>query len=297
MPSLKAIRRRIASVKSTGKITRAMKLVAAAKLRRAQERLVQMRPYALRVGDMITELGRGTEAEAHPLLAQRPPKRTLLVVLTSDRGLAGAFNANVNKAAFAWLRDHKDQRDHIELRIVGKKGRDYFRSRRIDVGHVYTDVLNQLTLERAGGIGRDIGAAYIDGHFDEVYVVYNMFRSAIMQQVKMERLLPVFRAPGAAGEEATDHDSVAPGADTLFEPSKAAVLDALLPMHLNVQIYRCLLESVASEMGARMTSMDAATKNAGELLARITLAYNRARQSIITTELMEITSGAEALKG
>jgi len=292
MPSLKAIRRRIASVKSTGKITRAMKLVAAAKLRRAQERLVQMRPYALRVGDMIAELGRGTEAEAHPLLAQRQPKRTLLLALTSDRGLAGAFNSNVNKAAFAWLRDHKDQRDHIELHIVGKKGRDYFKARKIDVGHVYTDVLTQVTLERAGGIGRDVGAAFIDGHFDEVYVVYNVFRSAIMQTVKMERLLPVL--PSEGHESA---DQPAPTADTLFEPTKAAVLDALLPMHLNVQIYRCLLESVASEMGARMTSMDAATKNAGELLARITLAYNRARQSIITTELMEITSGAEALKG
>ncbi len=292
MPSLKAIRRRIASVKSTGKITRAMKLVAAAKLRRAQERLVQMRPYALRVGDMIAELGRGTESEAHPLLAQRPPKRTLLLILTSDRGLAGAFNSNVNKAAFAWLRDHKDQRDHIELHIVGKKGRDYFKARKIDVGHVYTDVLNQVTLERAGGIGRDVGAAFIDGHFDEVYVVYNVFRSAIMQNVKMERLLPVMASEGHESP-----DQAAPTADTLFEPTKAAVLDALLPMHLNVQIYRCLLESVASEMGARMTSMDAATKNAGELLARITLAYNRARQSIITTELMEITSGAEALKG
>ena len=163
MPSLKTIRRRIGSVKSTGKITRAMKLVATAKLRKAQERLLQMRPYALRIGDMIAELAQGTDAEAHALLAVRPPKRTLLLVLTSDRGLAGAFNSNVNKAAWRWVAEHKADREHIELRIVGKKGRDYFKNRPVNVGHVYTDVLNNVTLERSTGIGRELTAAYIDG--------------------------------------------------------------------------------------------------------------------------------------
>jgi F-type H+-transporting ATPase subunit gamma len=293
MPSLKTIRRRITSVKSTGKITRAMKLVATAKLRRAQERLLQMRPYAVRIGDMIAELAQGTDAEAHALLAVRPPKRTLLLVLTSDRGLAGAFNSNVNKTAWRWVAENKDQREHIELRIVGKKGRDFFKNRPVNVGHVYTDVLNNVTLERSTAIGRELTAAYVDGEFDEVYLVYNEFKSAIAQRPVSQRLLPI-----RPEEHDIEPDAApVPTPDTLFEPSKEAVLDAILPLSINVQIYRALLESVASEMGARMTAMDAATKNASELLAKITLQYNRARQAIITTELMEITSGAESLKG
>jgi len=297
MPSLKAIRRRITSVKSTGKITRAMKLVATAKLRRAQERLVQTRPYALRLRDMIRELSRGVDHDAHALLAVRPPRRTLILVLTSDRGLAGAFNANVNKNTWNWIQRHKGDRDHIELRIVGKKGRDFFKSRPVTVGHVYTDVLNHLTLERATAIGRDLVAAYVDGDFDEVFVAYNDFKSAIIQKVMLDKVLPIEPAKIAV-EGAQAHEVPArPSADTIFEPSKAAVLDAILPLAIHVHVYRALLESVASEMGARMTAMDAATKNAKELLARITLQYNRARQAIITTELMEITSGAEALKG
>jgi F-type H+-transporting ATPase subunit gamma len=290
MPSLKNIRRRIASVKSTGKITRAMKLVATAKLRRAQERLVQMRPYAQRVAHMIWELARDTDASAHALLAQRPAKRTLILLLTSDRGLAGAFNANANKAAWNWIREHEGQRDHIELRIVGKKGRDFMKARKANVTKVYADVLNALTLEKAALIGQEAVAAYIDGDFDEVLLVYNEFRSAIAQITRVDRILPI-EPKSEGGAE------VVQAADTIFEPTKAAVLDALLPMHIDVAIYRALLESVASEMGARMSAMDAATKNAQELIGRITLQYNRARQAIITTELMEITSGAEALKG
>ncbi len=293
MPSLKNIRRRIASVKSNAKITRAMKLVAAAKLRRAQERLMQLRPYALRLGDMIAELAHQSDSTAHALLAHRPARRTLLLLLTSDRGLAGAFNSNVNKAANAWMQEHKTQRDHIELRIVGKKGRDYFRSKNVEIGTVYTDVLTNVTLERSSQIGREVVAAYIDEKFDEVLLVYNEFRSAMSQSIRLDRVLPVQAAASVEAEGGTTQLT----ADTLYEPSKAEVLDALLPMNIDIGIYRALLESVASEMGARMTAMDAATKNAGELLARITLQYNRARQAIITTELMEITSGAESLKG
>lgn len=293
MPSLKNIRRRIVSVKSTAKITRAMKLVAAAKLRRAQERLLQMRPYAVRVGDMIAELARGSDLEAHALLAVRPSRRTLIVLLTSDRGLAGAFNSNANKAAWAWIQQHRAERDHVELRIVGKKGRDYFRARDATIGGLYADVLNAVSLEKATEIGRDVVAAYVDGAFDEVFLVYNEFRSAIAQNTRIDRILPIRALDG----DVDDTIIQPPTAETLYEPSKDAVLDALLPMHINVLMYRALLESVASEMGARMTAMEAATKNAGELLSRITLQYNRARQAIITTELMEITSGAESLKG
>jgi F-type H+-transporting ATPase subunit gamma len=296
MPSLKAIRRRIVSVKSTAKITRAMKLVATAKLRRAQERLVQLRPYAKRVNDMIVDLAAGTDPQGHALLEVRPAKRTLMLVLTSDRGLAGAFNSNVNKAAWNWIKANQADREHIELRVVGKKGRDYFKARQAEVAHVYTDVLNNVTLERATGIGRELVAAYVDGHFDEVYIAYNQFKSAMTQVVQVERVLPL--PPGGLDDgKGTAAENAPTSVDTIFEPNKDAVLDSILPMSIDVHVYRCLLESVASEMGARMTAMDAATKNAGELLGRITLQYNRARQSIITTELMEITSGSESLKG
>ena len=293
MPSLKDLRRRIGSVKSTRQITRAMKLVAAAKLRKAQQQIVRMRPYAYRLGDMIAELARGEENEAHALLHVRDPKRTLLLVLTSDRGLAGAFNSNVNKSALRWVNEHEGQREHIELHIVGKKGRDYFKRRPVNVGKIHTDVLPDVTFAKASKIGRELVAAYIDGSYDEVYVVYNEFKSAIMQEVHVEKLLPL------KPEDLDVDDDVLPppSSETLFEPGQAEVLEALLPRHINVQVLRCLLESVASEMGARMTAMENATNNAGDLIEKLSRQYNRARQAAITTELMEITSGAEALKG
>ncbi len=294
MASLKDLRRRIGSVKNTRKITRAMKLVAAARLRRAQEAIVRMRPYAHRVGDMCAELARGADESHHPLLVTRPPKRSLLLVLTSDRGLAGAFNSNVNKAALRWIEEHRAKRDAIVLHIVGKKGRDYFKRRDVaEIGKVHTDVIPDVTLEKASRIGRELVAAYLDHQFDEVVLIYNEFKSAIQQTVRTERLLPI---------EPEEHDLAheimpAPSTDTLFEPSQGEVLDALLPQHVNIQIFRAALESVASEMGARMTAMENATKNAGELIKLLTLKYNRARQAAITTELTEIVSGAEALKG
>ncbi|MCO4761418.1 MAG: ATP synthase F1 subunit gamma [Myxococcales bacterium] len=293
MPSLKSLRTRIGSVTNTRKITRAMKLVAAAKLRRAQENIVQMRPYAYRIGDMIAELAVGQDADAHPLLADREPKRTLVLVLTSDRGLAGAFNANVCKATAAWVTDHADSRDHVELHIVGKKGRDYFKRRDVNIGKIHTDVLPDVQWDDAGRIGRDLVAAYVDGQFDEVFVAYNQFKSAIQQDVKLERLLPVH----PQDHDVDDSVLAPPSSDTLFEPSQGEVLDALLPRHVDVQVMRCLFESVASEMGARMTAMENATTNAGDLIKKLTLQYNRARQAAITTELTEIVSGAESLKG
>lgn len=294
MASLKDLRRRIGSVKNTRKITRAMKLVAAARLRRAQEAIVRLRPYAYRIGDVCAELARGGDRDAHPLLAQRAPKRSLVLVLTSDRGLAGAFNSNINKAALRWIEEHLGSRDHIELHIVGKKGRDYFKRRAVvPMGKLHTDVIPDVTLAKAGRIGRELVASYLDGSFDEVLIVYNEFKSAIQQTVRVETLLPI------RPEEMDVSDEIlhAPSSDTLYDPSRAEVLDALLPQHVNVQIYRAALESVASEMGARMTAMENATKNAGELIHKLTLQYNRARQAAITTELTEIVSGAEALKG
>ena len=293
MPSLKSLRRRIGSVKNTRQITRAMKLVAAAKLRRAQENIVKMRPYAYRMGDMISEVARGQDPDAHPLLASRDPKRTLLLVLTSDRGLAGAFNSNVCKTSFKWVQDNEGDREHVELHVVGKKGRDFFKSRPVTVGKLHTDVLPDPSWEAARSIGNELTAAYIDGQFDEVFVVYNEFKSAIQQEVRVERLLPI------QPEELDVDDNVItpPSSDTLFEPNRAEVLDSLLPRHVNVQVLRALYESVASEMGARMTAMENATNNAGDLIKKLTLQYNRARQAAITTELTEIVAGAESLNG
>ena len=293
MPSLKSLRTRIGSVTNTRKITRAMKMVAAAKLRRAQENILQMRPYAYRMGDMIAELARGEEAAAHPLLAVRDPKRSLVLVLTSDRGLAGAFNAGVCKAAAAWHTEHQPEREQIEMHIVGKKGRDYFKRREASIGKIHTEVLPDVTWDDANRISRDLIAEYVDGGFDEVLVVYNEFKSAIQQDVRVERLLPVY----PPDFDVDDSVLPPPSADTLYEPSKGEVLDALLPRHVSVQVLRCLFESVASEQGARMTAMENASTNAGDLIKKLTLQYNRARQAAITTELTEIVSGAESLKG
>ena len=293
MPSLKDLRRRIGSVKSTRQITRAMKLVAASKLRKAQEHIVRLRPYAYRIGDMIAELAREVDHSAHPLLAVRDPKRTMLLVLTSDRGLAGAFNANINKAALNWIKENEAERDQIELHIVGKKGREFFKRRPVQVGEVFTDVLPDVHIGDAARIGRAVVAAFLDRQFDEVYVVYNEFKSAISQDTKVERLLPIV----PENHDLSDDVLLPPSSETLFEPNQGMVLDAVLPRHVTVQIFRCLLESVASEMGARITAMESATNNASDLIDKLTLKYNRARQAAITTELMEITSGAEALKG
>lgn len=292
MPSLKDLRRRIGSVTSTRQITRAMKLVAASKLRKAQEHIVRLRPYAYRIGDMIAELARDEDTSAHPLLAVRDPKRTMLLVLTSDRGLAGAFNANVNKAAMNWVTEHEAERELVELHIVGKKARDYFKRRPVQVGEIFTDVLPDVDINDAARIGRSVVAAFLDNRFDEVYVVYNEFKSAIAQDTKVERLLPI-----VAEEHDLNNDVLAPpSSETLFEPNQGQVLDAVLPRHVTVQIFRCLLESVASEMGARMTAMESATNNASDLLDKLTLKYNRARQAAITRELVEIVTGAQALE-
>jgi len=288
MPSLKAIRRRLTTVKSTQQITRAMKLVAAAKLRRSQERLLAMRPYAYRIQDIIASLAAREDESAHPLLARRDPKRVLLLVLTSDRGLCGAFNSSINKATDRWIRENEAALDALGLAVVGKKGRDYFARRKVNVRRLYMDVLTNVSLERCARIGEEVTAEYVDNQLDAVYMVYNEFKSAIQQRVKVEQLLPV---PVEKLETEDSHE------EPIFEPTRAAVLDSILPLHINVQVYRAVLESVASEMGARMTAMDSATNNAKELLARLTLQYNRARQASITKELMEIVSGAEALKG
>ena len=290
MPSLKLIRTKIASTKATQKITRAMKLVAAAYLRRAQDAIVGARPYALALADAIAEVGLRAGNEAHPLLEARPPERLTLVVLTSDRGLAGGFNANVFRAVQRFTTERSGARE-IALEVVGKKGREHFRRRRANVKHELPTPTGDRAAELASELAHIVVKSFGDGQTDAVFLVYNEFKSAVSQRVVVDPLLPVVPAdlaPAAASGGAIDF---------LYEPDKRQLLDALLPLYVQSQIYRALLESVASEFAARMTAMENATNNAREMIARYTLQYNRARQAAITKELMEIVSGAEALKG
>ena len=295
MPSLKNIRTQIASKKSTQKITRAMKLVAASRLRRAQDAIVAARPYANALGEAIAEVALRAGAESHPLLDRRTPERITLVLLTSDRGLAGGFNANVFRVTQRFITERKQATPparEIGLEIVGKKGRDYYRRRKQSITRETPAPTAETATQIAREMAQIVSHEFRESRTDAVFLVYNEFKSAVQQRVVVEPLLPV-STDLAGGEKA-----VAAGAlDFLYEPSKAKLLDALLPLYLESQIYRGLLESIASELGARMTAMDSATNNAKEMIANLTLQYNRARQAAITKELMEIVSGAEALKG
>lgn len=293
MANLKAIRIRIGSVKNTQKITKAMKMVAAARLRRAQQAITELRPYAVKTLEVLSSVAaRAGDEEVHPLLARREQKKVLIVVLTSDRGLAGAFNANINRAALRKWKELEAEGVAVSFAVIGRKGRDFFRRRDAKIEFDFTNVFENLSVAKAGEIGRAIVAEYKEDGFDSVYLVYNEFKSAISQRVVFEPLVPItpsIEAEGVGGQGAN--------IDFIYEPNKRALLDRLLPMYIEVEIFRALLESVASEHGARMTAMDNATKNASEMINKLTLVYNRARQAAITTELMEIIGGAEALKG
>ncbi len=288
MPSLRDIKKRISSVKNTQKITKAMKMVAAGKLRRAQAAILAARPYAQKMEDVLASLARRAESQAHPLLRVRPPKRVEIVLITSDRGQAGAFNANVIRRAQRFIAENAGQYEKIELSTLGRKGRDFARRRQLAMRKDYPGIFDGLTFDRADSIAKELIAHYVDASLDQVFLLYNEFVSAIAQRVSLIQLLPI--VPQQIKEGAP------PASDYIYEPSEAAVLDALLPRHLAMQLWRAMLESQASEFGARMAAMDAASKNAGKLIGTYTLQYNRARQAYITKELMEIVSGAEALK-
>ena len=287
MPNLKDIRKRIGSVKNTQQITKAMKMVAAARLRKAQDGIQNMRPYSYRLRDVIGELAARADFSDHPLLEQRAEDNIELLVFTSDRGLCGGFNSNINRKTEQYAEENKDKHVSISLDIIGRKGREYFRRRDLPTNRYFQDILTDVSLTRCAEIAEHVITNYTEKNLDAVYCVYNEFKSAITQEVVVEQLLPVVPVQ--------NEDSSM--GEFIYEPSKEEIMDAVLPRHITVQIYRMMLESVASEMGARMSAMDAATKNAGELIDRLTLQYNRARQAAITTELMEIIGGAEALKG
>jgi F-type H+-transporting ATPase subunit gamma len=295
MPTLRDIKRRIASVKSTQQITRAMKLVAAAKLRRAQERVTEARPYCRIMDEMMSDLALRSPREMHPLL--RGPvsdggdgtTSKLLLVITGDRGLCGAFNSNIIRRSLDLLRaDQDNPAVSLVLIVVGRKARDFYRRRGpVAIRSEYVNFFDKLAFSHAAQIGQDVASAYASNEVDQVQLVYNEFRSAASQRVVVETLLPI---ESAAGSEES------PGVEYLFEPSPAAILESLLPRHVEVQVYRALIESLAAEYGARMAAMDNATKNASEMIDLLTIQFNKARQERITKELLEIVSGAEALR-
>ncbi len=319
MPSLKAIRKRISSVQSTQKITRAMKMVASARLNKAQQRILELRPYAVKTQEVLaaitveppkpldeaappveagevalTEAG-WEDKPAHPLLVGRPEKRVLLVVLTSDRGLCGAFNTNINKRAEREWRERAASGQDPKLVLVGRKGRDYMTRRGAPILEYLPGVWDKLGLETAQQVGKAILAPFNRKEVDAIYLVYNEFKSAMSQQLVVERLLPVQRADKPA-EPAEGAPDAAAADEFIYEPDKPALLEQLVPMYVDISILRALYESQASELGARMTAMDSATKNAKEIINALTLQYNKARQAAITKELMEIIGGSEALK-
>lgn len=289
MPNLRSIRKRIGSVRSTQQITKAMKMVSAAKLRRAQEAITSARPYARKMREVVEALARRAGAGAHPLLARREATRAALLVITSDRGLCGSFNSNLLRTAHRYYLDNRDRYEEIRIFAVGRKGRDFFRRRLGGVHKEYLNVLGTLSYAHAERIARDLVEGFLAGEHDEVVVAFNEFRSAISQRPTFETLFPL-PLEAEPGEGAAD-------IDYLYEPSRGAILAVLLPKYVETQVFRFLLESVAGEHGARMTAMDSATNNAVEMIARLTLQMNRARQAAITKELMEIIGGAEALKG
>jgi len=292
--SLRDIRKRIASVRSTQQITKAMKMVAAAKLRRAQESILATRPYAKKMLEVLTSLAARTSAEAHPLLARREPRRVEVVVFTSDRGLCGAFNMNLIQRAEKFMEEEKARTEELALSFIGRKGRDYFRRRKVTIRREYVNFLGKVDYLMASRIGQELVQAYTEKRVDRIYLLYSEFRSAIQQRVVLEKILPV--TPEAGPQAPAPTMGAQTAVEYIYEPSEGEILDKLLPMYVEVQIYRALLESLASEYGARMTAMENATKNAAEMIDKLTLVYNKARQASITKELIEIVSGAEALK-
>ena len=281
MPALIDIRRRIRSVKSTQQITKAMKMVSAAKLRRAQEAMFAARPYARKMMEVLNSMASRATPDAHPLLQERGHEKVLLVVITADKGLCGAFNANIIRTAARFLADRGE--GDVELALVGRKARDFFRRRAVKVRSERVGAFQALRYQTARELAGELMEAFTSGEADQVFLVYNEFKSVIQQRLVIDRLLPIERHAVRQQE---------PGLDYLYEPEPAGIFATLLPKHVEVQVWRALLESNAAEHGARMTSMDSATNNASEMIDRLTLYMNKVRQAAITKEIIEVVSGA-----
>jgi F-type H+-transporting ATPase subunit gamma len=304
MPSLLDLRRRIRAVKSTQQITKAMKMIAASRLRRSQDRILGARPFANQMRRVLNDLASRVDSQAHPLLAlpeDRPGVPTLYVVITADRGLCGSFNTNIAREAGTLLL--KQPREEVALALIGRKGRDFFRRRGYDVRYEHVNLFSSLKYTDAQAIAHVAIEDFSSGAIDGVYLIYNEFKSVIQQRVVVERLLPIPRfgdtgvvLSDRAGSGSAGLALVEPtGPDYLYEPSPAEIFKTLLPRHVEIQIYRALLESAAAENAARMTAMDAASKNAAEMIDGLTLYMNKVRQAAITREIIEVVSGAQAL--
>jgi F-type H+-transporting ATPase subunit gamma len=289
MPSLKSIKKRIVSVKSTRQITKAMKMVSAAKLRRAQENVVAARPYASKLREVMERLAQSQESDPHPLMVRRETSpRALIILVTSDRGLCGGFNANISKATERFIREHHNDYSEVSVLTIGRKGYDFLKNRQT-IKKNYSGIISKPTYQVAALIAQEVIQGFLDEEYDDVFLFYNAFRSVMSQDITCDQLLPI--SPPESKEE------VESGVEYIYEPTKGELLGELLPKSIEVAIFKAMLESVASEHGARMTAMDSASKNATEMIGKLTLIYNRARQAAITKELMEIISGAESIKG
>jgi F-type H+-transporting ATPase subunit gamma len=284
MATLLDIRRRIRSVKNTQQITRAMKMVAAARLRRAQERVFNARPYANQMLTLLSSLAARTEQRAHPLLAVRPVEKVLLVLVTGDKGLCGAFNANLIRSAQAYLEEHRERK--VSMMAVGRKGRDFFRRRPVDIIAESVGIFSRLEFSHAQAIAQQIIELYSSGTVDAVDFIYNESKTILTQRLTRERYLPVKPLEPAKGEALVDY---------IYEEPAEDIFAVLLPRYVEMEVYRALLESGAAELAARMTAMDAATSNASEMIDSLTLHLNRVRQAAITREIIEVVSGAAAL--
>jgi F-type H+-transporting ATPase subunit gamma len=293
MASLKDIRARIESTKNTQQITKAMKMVSAAKLRRAQNNIVNMRPYAKTLIKVIADIA-VTQRINHPLLTPRQdPKKVLVVVLSSDRGLCAGFNANINKYVESYHRANVETFEKLDFLFIGKRSADFFQRRKFSIVDVITKLDRDISHQLAAKVADRLMTHFLDGDYDEIRLVYNEFRSAISQVVNSETLLPIDLSKQTFDKQ---EGSVGFAVDMIFEPSPEQIIDELLQKHFSVQVYRCMSESVAAEHGARMSAMESATNNAKAMINSLTLTYNKLRQEKITTELIEITTGAEALK-
>jgi F-type H+-transporting ATPase subunit gamma len=284
---LRDILRRIRSVKSTQQITKAMKAVSASKLRKAQAAMMAARPYANKMVTVLGSLASRAPREYHPLLAHRGSRRVEFLILTSDRGLCSSFNTNIMKRAVVLFNEKKAENCDITLNVVGRKGKDYLKRRGYEVRKEWTGISGHLSYTHASMIAQEVIENYVNAEVDEVYIIYNEFKSALSQIVQAEKILPIEPPEATATGEAGDY---------IYEPSPETVLSTLLPKYVEFQVYRALLESEASELGARMSAMDSASNNAKDMISKLTLKYNKARQAAITKELMEIIGGAEALK-
>lgn len=291
MASLKEVRSRITSVNSTMQITKAMKMVAAAKLRRAQDRITQMRPYAQKLNELIAAVSKGTEAaSSSPYTKVRDVNNVLIVLVTSDRGLCGAFNTNVIKSAIATISERYAKQEaagNVSIMALGKKGADAFTRRNATVDTEYTNIYSRLTFDTAREAAEKVMGGFAQGKYDEVVLIYNEFKNVATQILRTEKLLPLVSDDKNESNNNTDY---------IFEPSEEEIILELIPKSIKLQLFKAVLDSNASEHGARMTSMDKATENAGELLKALKIEYNRSRQAAITNEILEIVGGAEALK-